>query len=342
MDIVSGNKMTENGDKIELDKAWAERASDFASSEPSVEQFEVVTEEPTSFTDSHISISERGAPMWKQVWLNHNRYMLQQYRTWTSFVLEIGVASLAGLLMGVSLMGNAGVLFAGILIAPYTLISPSPVEWVVPLAGLLNGIAVGLSGAPAGVKTFGEERVLYWREAAAGHSKLAYYIGKSICTFYRFSITSLHFSMFFYVLSRPLITFGKFYFLIFLMFYCVYGLSSLISMIVRRENSSLLAVVICLFAAVFNGFGPSLVDARQWGISFIWEISYNRWATEAVFSQEVEMVRHVYQVDEISVKHWGYGLDRYGMDVGMMIVIGFVYRVIAFLLMIFLNRRKTK
>ena len=102
----------------------------------------------------------------------------------------------------------------------------------------------------SGVKTFGEEKFLYWREAAAGHNKVAYFIGKTICTFYRFSVTSLHFAMFYYILARPLISFGKFYFLIFLTFYCVYGLATIVSMLVRRENSSLLAVVICLFAAV--------------------------------------------------------------------------------------------
>jgi hypothetical protein len=287
-------------------------------------------------------LKQQGAPIWKQILLNHNRYMLQQYRTINSFILEVGVACLAGLLMGISTMGNSGQLYRGILIEPYTLVSAAPVEFVLPLFGLLIGLSVGLSGAPAGVKTFGEERVLYWREAAAGHSKIAYFIGKTICTFYRFAITSLHFAMFYYVLARPLITFGKFYLLVFLLFYCVYGLACFVSMIVRRENSSLLAVVVCLFASVFNGFGPTLTNARSWGISFIWEISYGRWATEALFNEEVHMVERVYQVQQISAPHWGYTLNRYAFDVGMMLVIGFVYRVGAFLLMILMNRQKTK
>lgn len=32
----------------------------------------------------------------------------------------------------------------------------------------------------------------------------------------------------------------------------------------RRENASLLGVVVCLFAAVFNGFGPQLKQASDW------------------------------------------------------------------------------
>lgn len=99
--------------------------------------------------------------------------------------------------------------------------------------------------------TFGEEKVLYWREAAAGHSKLAYYIGKTIGTVYRFSITSLHFATLFYILGRPQISFAKFYCIILLTYYCVYGLAAIISMLVRRENGSLLAVVATMLTAVY-------------------------------------------------------------------------------------------
>ena len=48
-------------------------------------------------------------------------------------------------------MGNAGELFKGVLISPYTLISAAPAEWLLPLFGLLVGISVGMSGAPAGM-----------------------------------------------------------------------------------------------------------------------------------------------------------------------------------------------
>jgi ABC-2 type transporter len=48
---------------------------------------------------------------------------------------------------------------------------------------MLMGMAVGLAGSPAGVKTFGEEKLVYYREAAAGHSRIAYYVGKVISLF---------------------------------------------------------------------------------------------------------------------------------------------------------------
>lgn len=65
-------------------------------------------------------------------------------------------------------------------------------------------------------------------------------------------------------------------------------------------------------------------------------------SSEAVYSEEVSPFKHFYQVEKISAPTFGYVLDRYGFDVGMLVVIGTVYRVIAFLLMILLNRRKQK
>lgn len=53
-------------------------------------------------------------------------------------------------LTGIAVLGGAGELYQGILVEPYTLISPSPAEMVVPLLGLLIGLSVGLAGAPAG------------------------------------------------------------------------------------------------------------------------------------------------------------------------------------------------
>lgn len=173
MDIVSGKKLPQDGNSIELPKIWKERASEFQS--PIVEEFSVLTQSSESVASkqeigwfnelsSSIIVSRfewesddwkakgQGANFFVQIWLNHNRYMLQQFRTASTFLLEVAVASLAGLLMGLSMMGNAGYLYQGILIPPYSLISPSPTEFILPMFGLMIAVSVGLSGAPAGTK----------------------------------------------------------------------------------------------------------------------------------------------------------------------------------------------
>jgi hypothetical protein len=84
------------------------------------------------------------------------------------------------------------------------------------------------------------------REAASGHDKLAYYIGTSIASLYRVALGSLHFSSILYILAQQFQAFWQLYIYVVLMYGCVYSLSSVISMVVSRENSALLAVVISL------------------------------------------------------------------------------------------------
>ncbi|KAI3654726.1 hypothetical protein MP228_000106 [Amoeboaphelidium protococcarum] len=281
------------------------------------------------------------AGWFQQALLAHNRSLIQFSRKVSSMILEIGVCILAGGLMGLSVMGADGEMFRGIYVSPYTLVSPAPLVWIIPLLGLLVSMAVGLSGAPAAVKIFGEEKVVYWREAAAGHSRSAYYVGKSISALYRFAVTSLHFTAVFYFLASPLNSFANMYGIIVVLYYCVYGFSAIVSMLVQRENASLLAVVACLFAAVFNYFGPTKEKAVQWGVNFIWEISYAKWASEALFDGEVSNFGNVYQV-ELAASLYGYTLNRFTFDLCMALLIGSVFRVIAYVLMIVMNRDKQK
>ena len=83
--------------------------------------------------------------------------------------------SFAGALMGFASKNP----YTGILVAPYTIISPANQVVLVPMTAMFAGMAVGLAAAPTGVHAFGSELVVYWREASVGHSKGAYYIGKS-------------------------------------------------------------------------------------------------------------------------------------------------------------------
>ena len=191
------------------------------------------------------------------------------------------------------------------------------------------------------MKIFGEEKTIFWREAADGHSRLAYYIGKSISALYRVILGALHFTAIFYFLGSPITPFSRIYQVIFGDFFCVYGMAAIVSMLVRRENASLLAVVVCLFAGVFSGFGPSLSAAKGWGAIFIWYLSYGTWGSEALYGAELEYYSTFYQTS-IGADAFGYELGRVDFDVGMMILLGFSYRIVAFFLLLVTHRDKQK
>ncbi|KAI8843068.1 hypothetical protein BC829DRAFT_420151 [Chytridium lagenaria] len=285
-------------------------------------------------------VRERGAGFVRQVIYCHNRSLVQQGRRAGALVLELFVALFAGLLMGISAQGKIKEMFNGIYRGVYVVLSPAPFD-IVSLYGLLLGIAVALAGAPSGVKVFGEERTIFWREAASGHSRLAYYTGKTIATAYRLLVSSLHFTALYLVFARPVVSSVEMYGLVLLQFWGVYGMACVISVIVRRENASLLAVVIGLFAAVFCGYGPSLAQAKAWNIVWIYEMSFNKWAAEAHYSLSLRFYKHVYDTD-MSARLYGYTLGQVVKDFVACLLLGVVWRVIGFVLMVTLNKEKQR
>jgi ABC-type multidrug transport system ATPase subunit len=285
-------------------------------------------------------MGERGSSLFAQFWYCHNLALLQQFRALSGLVLEVFVGAAAGVLMGVA-VNSVPELYTGMLKKPYTLLSPSPFYWPIPQYGLLIGLAVALAASPSGVKVFGEEIPVYWRQASAGHSKVAYFLGKTVASLYRIFLAGLHFASVLYFLAAPVIPFWVQFAMITLLFYCVFGLASFVSMVVKRENATLLAVVVALFSAVFCGYGPTLADVKKWRLYFLWAISFNMWASQAQFSETLAVYDHVYD-SELSNIPFGYDLNQSMFDFAMMAVIGTVWRLLAFIAMISLNRNRQR
>ncbi|KAI8616142.1 hypothetical protein BC830DRAFT_223049 [Chytriomyces sp. MP71] len=285
-------------------------------------------------------VKERGASFIMQLYFCHQRSLVQQSRQVGALALEIFVAMFAGMLMGVSTIGKVKELMNGIYWGIYILLSPAPLD-LLALYGLLIGIAIALSGAPAGVKIFGEEKPVFWREAASGHNRLAYFLGKTIATIYRLILTSLHFTGLYMILAKPQLDPYMQYALVLFQFWGVYGISCIVSVVVRRENASLLSVVIALFAAIFCGYGPSLVQAKKSGYMFLFEMSFNKWAAEANYAASILVYKNKLDID-LMASIWGYSLNQINLDLFMCVLIGIIMRVIGFALMVTLNRDKQR
>ncbi|KAI9313001.1 hypothetical protein DFJ73DRAFT_935659, partial [Zopfochytrium polystomum] len=285
----------------------------------------------------------RGAGFWKQVFLAHNRAVLQQRRFMSALWLELFVALFAGFVIGYASSGSE--IFKGVLNGPMALLSSATTDWNVAMFGLLVGIAVALAAAPPAVKVFGEEKAVYYREAASGHGRLAYYMassghafwGKTLASMYRIVLASGHFAAVFYVLSHPTLSGGMQFLLVFLNFFVVYGVSAITSMLVPRTDAPLLSVIVGLILAVFCGFGPSLDDKTRWAFG----LSGNRWAAEAQFILWIEPYADVYNTG-ISALIYGYQLNETVRAVLAMVALGIIYRVVAFVLMVSLNRSQQR
>lgn len=89
------------------------------------------------------SISARGASWHRQVGFCFVRSVRQQSRQLKSFFLEIFVGAVAGLLIGLSVYRLNGLLFQGVFVAPFELLSSAVNYTLVPQLGLLCSLAIG-------------------------------------------------------------------------------------------------------------------------------------------------------------------------------------------------------
>ncbi|KAH8679570.1 ABC transporter-like protein [Tricladium varicosporioides] len=287
------------------------------------------------------TIKQRGAPWYSQTYFCFRRSLLQQYRMKSSFYFELGVGAMAGFLIGLANLNSKGENFRGIFNEPYDMLSSSIDYSSVAQMALLVGLAIGLTASAPGVKIFGEEKLVYWREAAAGHNRFAYYIGKVISTIPRMVLANFHFTTLFMLLTTPRITYINAFAANLLYFYCIYGLASIVSMVTRREDGPLLAVMLSLIVGVLNGMSPQLSKVRTWHMAWLWRSSPGTWLAEGYYGQNVEAFRYLYRVDD-AMERTGYHLGEYRRDMLMLLALGTAYRVVAFIGLRFMYRAKQR
>lgn len=296
---------------------------------------------PDEVAALHRSITKRGAPWPKQIWLCFARAMLQQYRAASSFWFEMGVATLAGLLIGLAQNSQHGLNYRGLYYDKYSILSSSADTNSIGQQALLCVISIGLVSASPGVKVFGEEKLMFYREAAAGHNRFAYYTGKVVSTIPRIILAAVHFTTLFQLLCTPQMDWLSQYVVVLLYFYCIYGLAGCVSMVTRREDGPLLAVMASLIVGTLSGMAPTLHDVKTWHLEWLWRASPGTWASEAIFDKNVGVWSEIYNVQQ-SADYVGYNLGSFSIDCIVLLAIGTIYRVLAFAEMRLFNRERQR
>ena len=289
----------------------------------------------------HKTIRMRGAPFHRQIYFCLCRALLQQYRRKSSFYFGIGVAALAGLLIGLAEFSQDGINFRGIYKHPYEILFSSTDFASIPETSLQVTLSIGLTASSPGVKVFGEENLIYLREASSGHDRFAYYIGKVLSTFPRMFIANPHFTVFFILLATPKISWGAAFIANILYFYCIYGLASCVSMITRREDGPLIASTASLVAGIISGVTPTLRVSKGWHMIWLWRASPGTWLAEGYSTENVVPYDYLYQID-LAAQSTGYSLNKFGTDCAMLLALGTLYRVLAFIGLRLFNRKRAR
>ncbi|KAI1204985.1 uncharacterized protein F4807DRAFT_296809 [Annulohypoxylon truncatum] len=333
-DIVTGNgrayKRSGDISKDSLIAYWAQSRENSSIKEKHASMRYSRTSIAENNSKNRELLRTRGAPRLKQLWLCLARAMLQQWRARTAFCFEMGLASVAGLLLGLAQNSKKGVLFTGIYNAPYDVLSLATDVKSVPQLALLTVIAIGLVAAAPGVRVFSEEMLLYRREAEAGHSRIAYFMAKNLSVLLRMVFGCMHFTTLLLILSVPIIGWGTAFMANLVYFYCIYGLASCVSMVVRREDAPLIATMISLIVGILCGAAPPLASVIGWHMEWLWRASPATWLAELYFGRMIEPFRYLYNVD-LAAQQVGFHLDRNWTNIGIIVAIGTAYRVLAWL-----------
>ncbi|MDI1493480.1 MAG: hypothetical protein OHK93_005270 [Ramalina farinacea] len=295
----------------------------------------------TEMASLRVTIKHRGAPWPRQIYHCLNRALLQQYRTKASFWFEMGVSAFGGFLIGLAQNGQKGVNFHGFFLNDYELLSSAIDYQSVPQMSLLVCISIGLISSSPGVRVFGEEYLIHRREAESGHNVFAYYIAKIVSTLPRMIFSCFHFTTMFILLATPVIPYLASFICNLLYFYCIYGLASVVSMLSRQEDGPLLAVMASLIVGVLSGSAPPLKKADSWHVGWLWRSSPGVWLAEIYFGRNVEPWGFLYDTHH-AARATGFALDAFAKDLLSLLLIGTVYRVLAYGVLVLGGRVKRR
>lgn len=204
--------------------------------------------------------------------------------------------------------------------------------------GIYIVMGLGVATGTVAVRTFWFERLVYWREASGGASRLAYFTAKNLIDIPLIFLNGFVFTCALLLVASPLGNLGK-YLLAFLLYqFCIYAVGYICTWI--SELPALLTVVVALLLGLGTG-GVSSVKNMGFGA----DLSWSRWVGEAVFLTETEnyvdpSLRNL--TNNYMEARYGYVESNYSHDIWALLVTGIALRSFAFFLQCVVNKDKQK
>lgn len=271
-----------------------------------------------------------GASFFRQIVLLHNRSVLKQCRSFQLFFLYVVLGMIAAAVMG---SAAVGINFTAIVTEPFTYLTPKPRFYIPAMLSMFYLIAIASTNSAVAIRALGAERTQFWREAATGSlNRLAYFIASSCAEMYRLFVTSLYFSLVAYFMWGPAMGFWRFWLIQFLSFLCMDAQAADLAMLLRQESAPLLTSIFGVFVSLLNGFP---------GIPVVGVVAFTWYAAEALVAGSTRNFGHVYKLEFFN-DQFGYTLTREGVDYVVMTGIFLLYKIIGFVLLVFVDRAKQR
>ncbi|KAJ3303577.1 hypothetical protein HDV03_003654 [Kappamyces sp. JEL0829] len=286
-------------------------------------------------------------PFYLQLWFLIKRAFNQVYRDVGATMVDLAMNFAAGIFISIAIQsmgylgGNPEEICAW---APYNLFyqCKNPTD-TLKIAGMFISLGSMFAGISIAGNTFGREKVVYWRDTAAGMPVLPYYLAKVIVDIPRIILGAISYFialiMFFPYAQSWVNLLGMILMLHFYSFALGYALSTAVT----YQKLSLYGVGLSLlWALVLSGVNPSLNDVSEFPsiIAWVWKVSVPRWMIEAFYIKEVTALP--FKERNLPNGPDQYLWDNYGSDFYHSIAITLGWHVLAILGLKVFNRIKQK
>ncbi|KAG0359731.1 ATP-binding cassette sub- G member 4 [Mortierella sp. AD032] len=214
--------------------------------------------------------------------------------------------------------------------------------------GVFIALGVCFAGISVGTTTFGNEKIVYWREKSSGLLTLPYYIAKVMADIPRIVLAGVMFSISLVIFFNERSNYFYLLFIIVMLYAVAFAMGYLLSALVPQNRVALVGTGFTLaWAIVFSGDAPDLADVMDPGASsgyaatrWLWVISAPRYAIEAIYLREVQ-ARPWEEIHNEPLSHT-YELGQFWWCFQAMAFVLFGWHVLAFFAFKLMDRSKQK
>jgi len=281
-------------------------------------------------------------------WLDFKRACLQIYRSLGAFFLDQVLHLGCGMFISIASQD-----FTYLPQQPREICNVAPLNLrnvcnepfdYIAFAGIFVSLGVLFSGMSVGSSTFGNEKVVFWRDTASGQPTISYYLAKVVADIPRIVFAAIMFTFAFIILFPYYSQVYEIFIIVLALYACAFSMGYFLSIIFDKKVVALASTGFSLaWSLVLSGIIPNLKDIENNSLmqyfKFLWSWSAPRWAIEIFWLREVQARDFELNLNDLP-NTYKTTTDPVGFYYMIYITIG--WNIISYLSMKLLHRRHQK
>jgi hypothetical protein len=204
-----------------------------------------------------------------------------------------------------------------------------------PTIANLSNLGIGLTSICSSLRILYKDRLVFWRESQSGVSITSFFFAKLLAQLYQVFLLPFIYAVIVHEMIVPDIPFLYFYGIMVLIAWDGSGLGLFLSVAVE-QSAMLASIILSLILGGFLGGNFPALNTLTGVLKFVSNLSFNRWATEAMMVLEFRGLPP--QINSDTLFLTGYAKDKFALDLISLFLIGLVLRISTLLALRFKRR----